>query len=380
MHGKEDLAGRADAIRKREFDGGGAEDAGGEVEVKVDAEHDGPWMSCMSKDGGTMYRNKNVPAKAEINGKTVDVDARLKAHETAEWKELHELLAGHKAVDREPDDEERKKIYESAHRRRGVPAERALVAAEDGDGGKAWNAWCRGMEAKVEKGPFTNEPEDADVKPIPHTHNDLEAADVASDSAPPLALDKDSVRKPKKDGQMEVEVSNISKACVNPYRGEEIPGWQDLGLDPNKVYKLLRDPKELEKGASTFNGVQLMQRHIPVSADDHQPWDVIGTMGSEARYEHPYLKNSMYVWVKDAIDDIESGRKKELSSGYHYKPIMEPGEYEGEPYDGRMTDIVGNHVALVRDGRAGDDVVVADSFEDMQWAAIEQALLSMHDA
>ncbi|MCV5420626.1 DUF2213 domain-containing protein, partial [Escherichia coli] len=31
------------------------------------------------------------------------------------------------------------------------------------------------------------------------------------------------------------------------------------------------------------------------------------------------------------------------------------------PYDGVMRDIVGNHVALVTEGRAGSDVVVGDS-------------------
>ena len=39
---------------------------------------------------------------------------------------------------------------------------------------------------------------------------------------------------------------------------------------------------------------------------------------------------------------------------------MESGEYEGQPYDGRMTEIQGNHLALVEVGRAGSDVVVAD--------------------
>ena len=39
---------------------------------------------------------------------------------------------------------------------------------------------------------------------------------------------------------------------------------------------------------------------------------------------------------------------------------MTPGDYQGEPYDGLMRDIVGNHVALVREGRAGADVVVGD--------------------
>ncbi|NYM92270.1 DUF2213 domain-containing protein, partial [Salmonella enterica subsp. enterica serovar Typhimurium] len=34
---------------------------------------------------------------------------------------------------------------------------------------------------------------------------------------------------------------------------------------------------------------------------------------------------------------------------------------DGEPYDGVMRNIVGNHVALVGDGRAGPDCLVMDS-------------------
>ena len=40
---------------------------------------------------------------------------------------------------------------------------------------------------------------------------------------------------------------------------------------------------------------------------------------------------------------------------------MTPGVYEGHRYDGIMTNIRGNHVALVKDGRAGTDVVVQDA-------------------
>jgi hypothetical protein len=40
---------------------------------------------------------------------------------------------------------------------------------------------------------------------------------------------------------------------------------------------------------------------------------------------------------------------------------MTPGNVNGEPYDGRMTEIMGNHLALVEVGRAGADVYVSDS-------------------
>jgi hypothetical protein len=50
-----------------------------------------------------------------------------------------------------------------------------------------------------------------------------------------------------------------------------------------------------------------------------------------------------------------------LSSAYRYRADMTPGTHEGEPYHGVMRHIVGNHVALVREGRVGSDVVVGDA-------------------
>jgi len=176
-----------------------------------------------------------------------------------------------------------------------------------------------------------------------------------------LALDRATVRRLDVDGRMHVELNPISKANVCPYYGREIPNSEALGLDPNKAYMLLRDPVELAKAAPTFNGIQLMQKHVAVSAADTQKYDVVGCLGNDAVFDPPYLKNTLTVWDASAIAGIETGEQRELSSSYRYVADMTPGEFEGVPYDGRMTDIVGNHVALVEAGRAGADVIVGDS-------------------
>jgi hypothetical protein len=174
-----------------------------------------------------------------------------------------------------------------------------------------------------------------------------------------LAFDK-SVRSVDVDGRLHVAVSNLSKATVNPYLGKEIPNHSGLGLDPEKIYNLFRDPEELKKGAHTFNNIPLLSKHVPISADDHKPDLVVGSTGTDAVFESPYLKNSLVVWESVAIGGIETRDQCELSCAYRYIPIMEAGTFEGMPYDGRMTGIIGNHVALVEIGRAGSDVVVAD--------------------
>jgi hypothetical protein len=173
-------------------------------------------------------------------------------------------------------------------------------------------------------------------------------------------MDK-SARTVDKFGRMYIAMSNISKATVNPYRGCEIPGCDVLGLDPDRVYMLLRDPEELKKAADTFNNIPLLDRHIPVTAEAPSQQFVVGSTGTDARFDEPFLRNSLVVWTATAIAGINTNQQRELSCAYSYDADMTPGVYEGKPYDGIMRNIKGNHVALVEVGRAGPDVVVGDS-------------------
>lgn len=175
-----------------------------------------------------------------------------------------------------------------------------------------------------------------------------------------LAFDRASVRMTDVDGRMHIALTNISKAVVNPYYGSEIPGYEELGLEPTRVYQLLRHPDELAKAAASSNNIQLLEVHEPVHASDPKRELTIGSTGTDGVFNTPYLQNSLVIWEASAIERIESNETCELSCGYRYRPDMTPGEYETVPYHGVMRDIVMNHVALVKKGRAGPDVVVAD--------------------
>lgn len=162
------------------------------------------------------------------------------------------------------------------------------------------------------------------------------------------------------DGHLVVYECNITKANVCPYLGSEIPGSEALGLEPSKIYMLYRDAAELTAAVKTYDRVQLLMQHVAVTPDAPQQFITVGTV-SNARFAHPYVKADLTVWTREGIEAIESERQRELSCGYHYKPEMTPGTSpEGEKYDGRMTQIVANHIALVEAGRAGPDVQVAD--------------------
>lgn len=179
-----------------------------------------------------------------------------------------------------------------------------------------------------------------------------------------LAFDR-TARRIDADGRLHVDRSHISKATVNPYYGKEIPGYEELGLVPDQVYRLLRDPVELERGAPTFARLPILSKHVPVTVktmadDEEQKKLVVGSIGSEITFTPPYLDADLCIWDAAAIAGIETDKVRELSCAYRYVPVMESGEFEGQPYDGKMTEIQGNHLALVEVGRAGSDVVVAD--------------------
>lgn len=203
------------------------------------------------------------------------------------------------------------------------------------------------------KGPFDTQEKAEEVERAAYANG------YAKDSA--FAFDRASVRTYDADGKLHVELTPISKANVCVYYGREIPGCDELGLIPDKAYRLLRDPEELRKAADTFNNQPLLNTHIAVSVLDPPKEAIIGSTGESAEFDGTYLKNSLVIWDVNSIIGVENKQQREISSSYRYRLDMNPGEYEGEAYDGVMRDIVCNHVAIVPSGRAGPDVFVYDS-------------------
>lgn len=185
-----------------------------------------------------------------------------------------------------------------------------------------------------------------------------------------------TVRSIDKDGRLHLSKTHISKATVNGYYGSEIPNAEKLGLDKFKLYYLFRDPIELARAASTFARLPVLSKHIPISADDHPSELVVGAIGSDVEFNDPYLDADVCIWERDAITGIETESVREFSCAYRYVAVMTPGEWHGQRYDGVMTEIHGNHLALVEAGRAGSDVMAADeAIKTMKTTKLGKALL-----
>lgn len=330
MHDHPDLEAKAKRIREHEFDHGAHDDF---EESKHPRAENGEFGSAGGSGGGNESRIHESGSEEKNKGPGKPKEAVYAIEENGKRRWLwHD----------DPDN-------------RGMGPLLPITQKEAKELVSSGKATMRAHPDKYWKNvhPFARNWKDIDYSP--------EDMEKIGQDAIRIALDRASVRTIDADGRLHVAVSHISKATVNPYMGNEIPGWESLGLEPERVYQLLRDPGELAQAAPTFNNIPLLSRHVPVSADEPRKDIVVGSTGTDAVFEDPYLKNSLVVWDSPAIGGIESREQYELSCAYRYTPDMTPGVYEGVPYEGVMRDIVGNHVALVEVGRAGPDVVVSDS-------------------
>ncbi|MFC6121733.1 DUF2213 domain-containing protein [Citrobacter bitternis] len=163
-------------------------------------------------------------------------------------------------------------------------------------------------------------------------------------------------------GRMDIAKCNISKECVSEYRGSSLPGWQALGLNPDRTYYIYRPAEELIRAADSFNNVPVTIEHPTQLDTPDTPQQRVGATGSDTRFEAPYLVTSMKLWDKDAIRGVETATRRELSIFPSFFELdMTPGEFMGQAYDGVARNITGNSVALTIKGRVGIECAIGDS-------------------
>jgi hypothetical protein len=158
------------------------------------------------------------------------------------------------------------------------------------------------------------------------------------------------------DGRLRLAGALLTQAGVSRYKGAELlRDGRARGIDPNKIYRLFRPADELRRAAAGFAGVPLLARHAHVTAASPQPSLVCGVVGNPV-FRSPYLTADVTVWTRDAINDLKTGIKPQLSAAYNFSADMDPGEFGGMRYDGVMRDIAPNHIAIVERSRRADAV------------------------
>lgn len=141
------------------------------------------------------------------------------------------------------------------------------------------------------------------------------------------------------------------------YLGSEL----DMGLKPNDVYQVHVTADELFKPEvlESADGITVTMQHpdsLEVTLDGaNDGWQqvVVGHV-QNIRAEGDYLKGTIFVKDKNAIQMIEEQGIKEVSLGYDSNIVEKDGKLI-------KTNIRANHLAIVPEGRCGSACKIGDS-------------------
>lgn len=178
------------------------------------------------------------------------------------------------------------------------------------------------------------------------------------------AMDRDTARQVDLNGFITVEGNPISKEGVYDYLGSQIPGYTG---NPNDIVKVYRPMEELMRPETieSFKLLPFIDEHNWLGQNGIDPGTIpfTGITGENVYADAPYLRAPIKVFSEKMKTDIIDG-KVELSPGYLYDVYLEPGVWNGQPYQYVQRNLRGNHLALVYKGRTGSDVAVMDSAND----------------
>lgn len=171
-----------------------------------------------------------------------------------------------------------------------------------------------------------------------------------------ITLDANDIRITS-DGYL-VANPRVARTGIQLYRGSEV------GMKDKAIVRVYRPEEEV------FNKDSLhSMAHRPVT-NDHPPVAVtadnwkdyaVGQTGGDVARDGDFVRVPMCVMDSKTIKDIQSG-KNQLSQGYSCELVFGDGVTpSGEKYDAKMTNIRGNHSAIVKFARGGDRLALGDS-------------------
>lgn len=120
------------------------------------------------------------------------------------------------------------------------------------------------------------------------------------------------------------------------------------------IRKELRLPEHVfnEKSLATYEGKPVIITHEAGRVDkDNVGDEIVGTILSKGEPDGDNVRAKIII---HDIDAVKRSNLRELSLGYDLVLDETPGEWNGQPYDAIQTEIVINHLAIVREARAGE--------------------------
>lgn len=162
----------------------------------------------------------------------------------------------------------------------------------------------------------------------------------------------------------------IARSGILEYAGSSI----SPELEQDRIYKVWRPDSELNNPETieSFRLVPWFTRHEMAgdSFTDAEKIGIQGVTGEEVYFDESdkTLKSTIKAFGSALRKLIDKGIK-ELSIGMTCDWLIESGvTKDGQKYDVIQKNIRGNHLASVKEGRAGKDIAVMDSCEIINFA------------
>lgn len=83
-----------------------------------------------------------------------------------------------------------------------------------------------------------------------------------------------------------------------------------------------------------------------------------GMSHTDSRVEGGKVRLTLTVTDQALIERIRAGDQREISIGFETDLVAEKGEYRGQQFDFKQTNIAINHIAITKQGRAGPEVAI----------------------
>lgn len=164
-----------------------------------------------------------------------------------------------------------------------------------------------------------------------------------------------------KDGYL-IGRARVARTGLYDYTGSEVDPENKHGLRDKAIVKIFRPGDEVFDKASlqSFIGKPIANDHPRDSINaDNWRQHARGTIMGAVR-DGEYVGFDYLVTDAAAVRDIDAG-KKELSNGYSCDLDFTPGIHDGVAYDATQRNIRGNHLAIVKRGRAGAECRITDA-------------------
>lgn len=132
-------------------------------------------------------------------------------------------------------------------------------------------------------------------------------------------------------------------------------------------YRSLDEVGKPESLASIL-GSPLSVYHPPTFFNpDNWQAKFVGAFLQAGVIEQSRVKSKIIIYPRKTIEDVLSGRLTEISMGYWMIPISETGQYEGQSYSIRQTNMFYNHGSLYEPGGGRLGAGVGVTLDGKQW-------------